>query len=105
MEAVMHMRLVGCCLALLTLVVSVEASAQQRVQGHTRSDGTYVQPYTRSTPNNSYNDNYSTRGNSNPYTGQTGTNSPTYNNRSPSYNQNQYGDPMRQPSTNSRSRW
>jgi hypothetical protein len=43
------------------------------VRGHTRSDGTYVQPHYRTNPNNSTYDNYSTRGNTNPYTGRAGT--------------------------------
>jgi hypothetical protein len=43
------------------------------VKGYTRKDGTYVAPHTRSSPNKTKNDNYSTRGNVNPYTGQSGT--------------------------------
>ena len=46
------------------------------VDGYTRRDGTYVQPYQRTNPNNSQLDNYGTRGNTNPYSGQTGTQSP-----------------------------
>ncbi len=49
------------------------ASAQTYVQGHVRSDGTYVQGHVRSSPNGTTSDNYSTRGNVNPYTGQAGT--------------------------------
>lgn len=43
-----------------------------RVDGHTRKDGTYVQPHQRTVPNNTSNDNYGTSGNYNPYTGTTG---------------------------------
>jgi hypothetical protein len=43
------------------------------VGGHTRRDGTYVQPHYRTNPNSSRMDNYSTRGNVNPYTGKSGT--------------------------------
>ena len=46
------------------------------VDGYTRRDGTYVQPYQRTNPNNTQLDNYGTRGNTNPYSGQTGTSSP-----------------------------
>ncbi len=46
------------------------------VDGYTRRDGTYVQPHQRTNPNNSQLDNYGTRGNTNPYGGQTGTLSP-----------------------------
>jgi len=43
------------------------------VQGYTRSDGTYVQGHYRSSPNGTTSDNYSTKGNINPYTGEYGT--------------------------------
>ncbi|WP_185244947.1 hypothetical protein [Citrifermentans bremense] len=63
------------------------------VRGYTRQDGTYVNGYTRSSPDNSYNNNYSVRGNTNPYTGREGTSSPTYNDRTPDYNTRTYGNP------------
>ena len=44
------------------------------VNGHFRSDGTYVAPHQRSNPNGTVTDNYSFKGNTNPYTGRTGTN-------------------------------
>jgi hypothetical protein len=53
-------------------VVSQAAMADTYVRGHTRSDGTYVEPHHRTNPNNSLFDNYSTRGNTNPYTGEAG---------------------------------
>lgn len=59
-------------LAGLVLVVGA-ASAQQYVQGYVRADGTYVEGYYRSAANNTTADNYSSRGNVNPYTGQRGT--------------------------------
>ena len=43
------------------------------VQGYTKSDGTYVQGHYRSSPNGTTSDNYSTKGNINPYTGDYGT--------------------------------
>lgn len=46
------------------------------VRGYTRKDGTYVQPHYRSDRNNSPYDNYSTKGNINPYTGKKGTKDP-----------------------------
>ena len=42
------------------------------VSGYNRSNGTYVQPHVRTMPNDTNWDNFSTRGNSNPYTGSTG---------------------------------
>jgi hypothetical protein len=52
------------------------AAAQVHVRGYTRKDGTYVQPHERSSPNGTTADNYSTRGNINPYTGEAGTKNP-----------------------------
>lgn len=43
------------------------------VGGYTKRDGTYVAPHRRSNPDSSLNNNWSTKGNSNPYTGATGT--------------------------------
>lgn len=55
------------------LALSTNAIADTYVRGHTRSDGTYVQGHYRSSPNATKLDNYSTQGNTNPYTGQQGT--------------------------------
>ena len=46
------------------------------VKGYFRRDGTYVQPHMRSAPDSSYNNNWSTYPNVNPYTGQQGTRQP-----------------------------
>lgn len=50
---------------------SVEAAS--RVKGYIKKNGTYVQPHYRSSPNRSKLDNWSTKGNYNPYTGRKGT--------------------------------
>lgn len=60
-------------LSLFLLSVCLPVLANQRVSGYTRSNGTYVQPYTRSSPNGIKFDNYSTKGNYNPYNGNEGT--------------------------------
>ena len=61
----------------LTLgITCTSANAQNYVNGYVRSDGTYVQPHFRSSPNSTQYDNYSTRGNTNPYTGQRGSSNP-----------------------------
>jgi hypothetical protein len=44
------------------------------VNGYTRKNGTYVQGYNRSDGNGTVRDNYSYKGNTNPYTGSVGTN-------------------------------
>lgn len=46
------------------------------VDGYTRNNGTYVPPHYQTNPNSTQMDNYGTRGNLNPYTGQYGTRSP-----------------------------
>jgi antitoxin component YwqK of YwqJK toxin-antitoxin module len=42
------------------------------VQGYYRKDGTYVKPHIRTNPNSTNSDNYSTVGNTNPWTGKPG---------------------------------
>jgi hypothetical protein len=61
-----------------------KARGAAAVNGYTRSDGTYVQPYYRSSPDSSYNNNYEVKPNVNPYTGKSGTLPPTYDDRPPS---------------------
>ena len=53
--------------------VPTVVSADVHVRGHFRDDGTYVPPHYRSDPDNSTDNNWSHRGNTNPYTGQRGT--------------------------------
>jgi len=62
--------------SLLALAVAAPAIAQVHVDGYSRRDGTYVEPHYRSAPNSSTYDNYSTKGNTNPYTGQAGRSDP-----------------------------
>ena len=52
------------------------SSAPVHVRSYVRRDGHYVRPYVRTAPNNTKFDNWSTRGNINPYTGKAGTKSP-----------------------------
>lgn len=61
-------------LTVLVLLFSIQVFAKDvYVKGYTRKDGTYVQPHYRTSPNNTKLDNYSTKGNYNPYTGKRGT--------------------------------
>ncbi|MHB0790539.1 hypothetical protein [Bradyrhizobium sp. 5.13L] len=48
------------------------------VSGYTRSNGTYVQPYTATNPNSTQRDNYGTSGNYNPNNGTFGHRSARY---------------------------
>lgn len=57
---------------ILSLVLASAASADQ-VNGYYKKNGTYVQPHYRSSPDNTLKNNYSTKGNTNPYTGTQGT--------------------------------
>jgi len=63
----------GTTLALL-LVISplIGYSADVYVRGYYRSDGTYVRPHYRSPPDGNVWNNWSTKGNINPYTGKPG---------------------------------
>lgn len=73
--------------------------ADTRVRGYYRSNGTYVMPHMRSSPNRTRSDNWSTKGNYNPYTGKPGSNSiwtlpsiPTISNPAPNnYRQQSQG--------------
>lgn len=60
----------------VALIATTAASAQVYVHGYTTRNGTYVAPHYRSSPDNSVLNNWSTRGNVNPYTGQVGTRNP-----------------------------
>ena len=70
------MKLPSIFLLFLTLTHSLPAVADVYVQGYQRSDGTYVQPHHRSDPDGDVSNNWSTKGNQNPYTGQAGTHDP-----------------------------
>lgn len=52
------------------------ASKNVRVKGHTTKSGSYVPAHTRTAPNKSKSDNWSTKGNVNPYTGKKGSKDP-----------------------------
>lgn len=60
----------------LFLVSSLVFAKDTYVNGYYRKNGTYVQPHYRSAPNSTKLDNYSTYGNTNPYTGKQGTINP-----------------------------
>lgn len=73
-------------------LTALPASADDYVSGYTRSNGTYVAPHHRSAADSSFNNNWSTQGNTNPYTGQAGTKTPSYGASANSYgNTSNYG--------------
>lgn len=49
------------------------ASESHSTSGYTKSNGTYVAPSHATNPNGTKSDNWSTKGNVNPYTGKEGT--------------------------------
>src|SRR4029077_3797795 len=72
-------------LAIFVVILNISAFANQYVHGYTRSNGTYVRPYYRSSPNGTVKDNFSYKGNVNPYTGAVGTNRYIHDKTSPYY--------------------
>jgi hypothetical protein len=55
------------------LCITSVASAQTYVRGYYRSNGTYVAPHYRSNADGDFDNNWTTKGNHNPYTGEYGT--------------------------------
>lgn len=74
----------GCVVALSVLAV-YPAAADVHVRSYTRRDGTVVQRHMRSDPDGIFSNNWSTKGNVNPYTGKPGTRETTPSRRSSSY--------------------
>lgn len=66
-------KLFGLLVVLLCFAVASLDAKDVHVKGYTRKDGTYVAPHVRTSPNKTKSDNYSTKGNMNPYTGKVGT--------------------------------
>jgi hypothetical protein len=55
-----------------------KSASDVHVHGYTKKNGTVVQPYTRTHENGTQKDNFSSKGNVNPYTGKVGTKEPTH---------------------------
>ena len=64
------------CVVAFGIVFASAAFGDTWVDGYYRADGTYVPGHYRTTPNGTAADNYSSKGNVNPYTGQPGTKDP-----------------------------
>jgi hypothetical protein len=58
----------------LAVFFNLSAFADQYVHGYTRSNGTYVHSYYRSSPDSTVTNNFTYKGNINPYTGAVGAN-------------------------------
>ena len=71
------------CIPILILLVTLHGLAHGGgrgssggtvgVRGYVKKDGTYVAPHNRSAPDGNFNNNWTTKGNTNPYTGEDGT--------------------------------
>lgn len=75
---------------ILSILALSIAYADTYVNGYYKKNGTYVQPHYRSSPDSSYNNNWSVKPNVNPYTGKQGTRNPTWNNQAPKNNTYNY---------------
>ena len=71
---------------LLVTLVTASVWAQGYVAPYIKKDGAYVEGHYKSQPNTTKTDNYSSQGNTNPYTGKTGTVDP-YKQPTPTYGQ------------------
>jgi hypothetical protein len=60
-------------IAIMSLSFMSSASARVYVHGYTKKNGTYVAPHYRSDPDHSFNNNWSTKGNTNPTNGKKGS--------------------------------
>lgn len=58
---------------LMVITPTLVMAGDVYVRGYYRTDGTYVQPHYRSSPDGNILNNWSTKGNVNPYTGKPGT--------------------------------
>ena len=70
-------RLLTAALAFL-ITLSVVAQGSHQVKGYTKKNGTYVAPHRQTNSNSTQKDNWSTKGNTNPYTGKAGTKRATH---------------------------
>jgi hypothetical protein len=82
-------------LILFTFIFTTIASSTFAgyVSGYTKKNGTYVDGYYRSDRNSTVTDNYSYKGNSNPYNNNVGTNKYKNDSSSPFYSCNRILDP------------
>lgn len=68
---------IGIAIVSLLLVVAPVGAKTVKVKGYFKpSTGSYVMPSYKTSPNKTKLDNYSSKGNYNPYTGKTGTKNP-----------------------------
>jgi hypothetical protein len=69
-------KLLAALLLLSTCLHAQSKSHSEKVHSYDKKNGTHVESYHRSKANSTEKDNYSTKGNTNPYTGKKGSKSP-----------------------------
>lgn len=67
------MKTISWLLLASALTININLLADTDVKGYRKKDGTYVAPHKRSDSNSRKDDNWSSKGNTNPYTGKKGT--------------------------------
>lgn len=67
-------KILACMLALFVLASAAEGT--QKTRGYFKKNGTYVMPHYKTKRDGTRLNNYSTKGNINPYTGKNGTKDP-----------------------------
>lgn len=74
----MCLKLIRIALILLTFCFTLPAfaSGSHSTKGYTKKSGTYVAPHRQTNPNRTQRDNWSAKGNANPYTGKNGAKEP-----------------------------
>ena len=63
-------------LLLCLIALSAWSTSSHYVKGYTKKDGTYVAQHRATNPNKTQRDNWSSKPNTNPYTGKQGTKEP-----------------------------
>lgn len=91
------LRSLGMAVILAAAVTAPAFAGSTYVHSYVKRDGTYVEGHMRSTPDGNFNNNWSTKGNVNPYTGAEGTkvtpppSESPYGQTSNPYDSNPYG--------------
>ena len=76
-------------LSLAFMALTAFSQTTTTTSGYYKTNGTYVAPAVKTTPDGTNTNNYSTKGNTNPYTGTTGTKAADYTPAASNYGQNQ----------------
>lgn len=88
------LRSLGLAVVLASIVAAPALAGSTYVHSYIKSDGTYVQGHMRSAPDGNFNNNWSTKGNINPYTAQEGTKA------TPPPSESPYGRPVSPDNSN-----